>query len=179
MEFEEAVIEISLLYKKAKELLGDDLSEVWRHGVIDFWADVHKSNIDGLIDDATMDVKRFEIIAKSIAKLIENDVPLTEKAKLWLVGLLNGEISKPDSKAGRKTTTGRDSFIVFAINKLRSEGMPIYPKTPPDFTSACEVVHVVFKSSNLSLKTIENIWSNKPRDHVFGRIEWAEILTQN
>jgi hypothetical protein len=38
---------------------------------------------------------------------------------------------------------------------------------------------VVFKSSNLSLKTIENIWSNKPRDHVFGRIEWAEILTQN
>ena len=168
-----------MLYKKAKELLGDDLSEVWRHGVIDFWADVHKSNIDGLIDDATMDVKRFEIIAKSIAKLIENDVPLTEKAKLWLVGLLNGEISKPDSKAGRKTTTGRDSFIVFAINKLRSEGMPIYPKTPPDFTSACEVVHVVFKSSNLSLKTIENIWSNKPRDHVFGRIEWAEILTQN
>ena len=131
MEFEEAVIEISLLYKKAKELLGDDLSEVWRHGVIDFWADVHKSNIDGLIDDATMDVKRFEIIAKSIAKLIENDAHLTEKTRLWLVGLLNGEISKPDSKAGRKTTTGRDSFIVFAINKLRSEGMPIYPKPHP------------------------------------------------
>ena len=179
MEFEEAVIEISLLYEKAKELLGDDLSEVWRHGVIDFWADVHKSNIDGLIDDATMDVKRFEIIAKSIAKLIENDVPLTEKAKLWLVGLLNGEISKPDSKAGRKTTTGRDSFIVFAINKLRSQGMSVYPKTPPDFTSACEVVHVVFKSSNLSLKTIENIWSNKPRDYVFGKIDWTEIFTRN
>ena len=179
MEFEEAVIEISLLYEKAKETLGDDLSEVWRQGVIDFWADVHKWDIDWLIDDATVDAGRFEIVAKSIAKLIENDAHLTEKTRLWLVGLLNGEISKPDSKAGRKTTTGRDSFIVFAINKLRSEGMPIYPKTPPDFTSACEVVHVVFKSSNLSLKTIENIWSNKPRDHVFGRIEWAEILTQN
>jgi hypothetical protein len=114
MEFEEAVIEISLLYEKAKETLGDDLSEVWRHGVIDFWADVHKWDIDWLIDDATVDARRFEIIAKSIAKLIENDVPLTEKAKLWLVGLLNGEISKPDSKEGRNTTTGRDSFGGYA-----------------------------------------------------------------
>jgi hypothetical protein len=88
MEFEKAVIEISLLYKKAKELLGDDLSEVWRHGMIDFWADVHKWDIDWLIHDATVDAPRFEIIAKTIAKLIENDVPLTEKAKLWLVDLL-------------------------------------------------------------------------------------------
>ena len=46
MEFEEAVIEISLLYEKAKETLGDDLSVVWRHGVIDFWADVYKWDID-------------------------------------------------------------------------------------------------------------------------------------
>ena len=48
MEFEEAVIEISSLYKEAKELMGDDLSEVWRHGMIDFWADVQEWDIDWL-----------------------------------------------------------------------------------------------------------------------------------
>ena len=95
----------------------------------------------------------------------------------WLVKFLRGEVERPKAIAGRKDTLGRDSFIVFAIQRLKNQGMPINPRRPAAGTSACEVLAQVMKPF-VSEKTITNIWNDRPKGYVFGRIDWEQDLSR-
>jgi hypothetical protein len=53
--------------------------------------------------------------------------------------------------------------------------MPVNPRKPISGTSACEVLVEVIKPF-VSDRTITNIWNNRPKDYVFGKIDWEQEL---
>ena len=173
--FQEAVSETKALYEEAKRLHGDELNVAFSENKKEFWADVHKWDLETLIDSAATDARIFDILMQAISKILEEEKPLCASSRKWLVKFFRGEVERPKEIAGRKDTFGRDSFIVYAIQRLNNQGMPINPRRPAAGTSACEVLVQVIKPS-VSDRTITNIWNDRPRDYVFGKIHWEQNL---
>tara|TARA_R100000544_G_C2226451_1_gene61076 strand:- start:2560 stop:3114 length:555 start_codon:yes stop_codon:yes gene_type:complete len=173
--FQEAISETKALYEEAKKLHGDDLIVAFNKNKNEFWADVHKWDLETLIASAATKPRVFDILVLAISKKIEEEKPLCNASREWLVKYLRGEVERPTETAGRKDTFGRDSFIVYAIQRLNNQGMPVNPRTPAASTSACEVLGKVIKPV-ISDKTITNIWNNRPKDYVFGEINWEQEL---
>jgi hypothetical protein len=173
--FEEATEQTKALYEKAKKLYGDDLNAAFNQNKEDFWADVHKWDLETLIERSVSNADIFDILIRSISKILEEQKLLCALSRDWLVKFLRGEVKRPKEIAGRKDTSGRDSFIVFAMQRLKNQGMPVSPRTPAAATSACEVLAQVIKPF-VSEKTINNIWNDRPKGYVFGRIDWEQDL---
>ena len=173
--FQEAVSETEALYEEAKRLHGDDLIVAFNENKKEFWSDVHKWDLAALINSASADANVFDTLVSAISKKIEEEKPLCTTSREWLVKFLRGETKRPTEIAGRKDTFGRDSFIVYAIQRLNNQGMPVNPRTPAASTSACEVLVEVIKPF-VSDRTITNIWNNRPKDYVFGKIDWEQEL---
>ena len=112
---------------------------------------------------------------QAISKILEEEKPLCTSSRKWLVKFIRGEVERPKEIAGRKDNFGRDSFIVYAIQRLKNQGMPVSPKTPAAGTSACEVLAQVINPF-VSEKTVNNIWNDRPKDYIFGRIDWEQDL---
>ena len=173
--FQEAVSETEALYEEAKRLHGDDLIVAFNENKKEFWSDVHKWDLAALINSASADANVFDTLVSAISKKIEEEKPLCTTSREWLVKFLRGETKRPTEIAGRKDTFGRDSFIVYAIQRLNNQGMPVNPRSPAASTSACEVLGEVIKPF-VSGRTITNIWNNRPKDYVFGEINWEQEL---
>ena len=173
--FQEAVSETKAFYEEAKRLHGDELNVAFNENKKEFWADVHKWDLETLIDSAAADARIFDILMQAISKILEEEKPLCTSSRKWLVRFLRGEVERPTEIAGRKDTFGRDSFIVYAIQRLNNQGMPINPRRPAAGTSACEVLVQVIKPL-VSDRTITNIWNDRPRAYVFGKIHWEQNL---
>ena len=173
--FQKAVSETKALYEEAKRLHGDDLNAAFNENKKEFWADVHKWDLETLIDSAAADARIFDILMQAISKILEEEKPLCTSSRKWLVRFLRGEVERPKEIAGRKDTFGRDSFIVYAIQRLKNQGMPVSPRTPAAGTSACEVLAQVINPF-VSEKTVNNIWNDRPKDYIFGRIDWEQDL---
>ena len=168
--FEEATEQTKALYEKAKKLYGDDLNAAFNQNKEDFWADVHKWDLETLIDSAAADARIFDILMQAISKILEEEKPLCTSSRMWLVKFLRGEVERPTEIAGRKDTFGRDSFIVYAIQRLTNQGMPVNLGKPAAGTSASEVLAQVIPY--VTERTINNICNDRPKGYVFGRIEW-------
>ena len=173
--FQEAVSQTKALYEGAKKLYGDDLNMAFNENKKEFWSNQHKGNLAALINSAAADANVFDILVFAISKKIEEGKPLCTASREWLIKYLRGEVERPTEIAGRKDTFGRDSFIVYAIQRLNNQGMPVNPRTPAASTSASEVLVEVIKPF-VSDRTITNIWNNRPKDYVFGKIDWEQEL---
>ena len=173
--FQKAVSETKALYEEAKRLHGDDLNAAFNENKKEFWADVHKWDLETLIERSVSDAEIFDILIRSISKKLEEQKLLCALSRDWLVKFLRGEVERPKEIAGRKDTFGRDSFIVYAIQRLKNQGMPVSPRTPAAGTSACEVLAQVINPF-VSEKTVNNIWNDRPKDYIFGRIDWEQDL---
>ena len=173
--FEEAIGQTIILYEEAKRLYGDDLNGAFEQSRKEFWGDVHKWELGALIERPASNARTFDITKIAISKIIEAEKPLCASSRKWLVRFLRGEVERPTEIAGRKDTFGRDSFIVYAIQRLNNQGMPINPRRPAAGTSACEVLVQVIKPL-VSDRTITNIWNDRPRAYVFGKIHWEQNL---
>ena len=173
--FQEAVSQTKALYEEAKKLHGDDLIVAFNKNKNEFSADVHKWDLETLIASAATKPRVFDILVLAISKKIEEEKPLCNASREWLIKYLRGEVERPTEIAGRKDTFGRDSFIVYAIQRLNNQGMPVNPRTPAASTSASEVLVEVIKPF-VSDRTITNIWNNRPKNYVFGKIDWEQEL---
>ena len=122
--FQKAVSETKALYEEAKRLHGDDLNAAFNENKKEFWADVHKWDLETLIERSVSDAEIFDILIRSISKKLEEQKLLCALSRDWLVKFLRGEVERPKEIAGRKDTFGRDSFIVYAIQRLKNQGMP-------------------------------------------------------
>ena len=175
--FQEAVEQTQALYDQAKKLYGDDLNAAFNQNKKDFWADVHKWDLETLIERSVSDSEIFDILIRSISKILEEQKPLCVLSRDWLIKFLKNEIERPSEIAGRSDAIGRDSFIVYAIQQLKNRGMPVNPRTPAASTSACEVlVQVIYP--NLSNKRMTNIWNERPKNYTFGKIHWGQELSR-
>ena len=172
--FQKAVSETKALYEEAKRLHGDDLNAAFNENKKEFWADVHKWDLETLIERSVSDVEIFDILIRSISKKLEEQKLLCALSRDWLVKFLRGEVERPKAIAGRKDTLGRDSFIVFAIQRLKNQGMPANLGKPAVGTSACEVLAQVIPY--VTERTINNIWNDRPKGYTFGRIDWEQDL---
>ena len=173
--FQEAVSQTKALYEEAKRLHGDDLIMAFNENKKAFWSDVHKWDLAALIDSAAIDAKVFDILLLAISKKIEEGKPLCTASQEWLIKYLRGEVERPTEIAGRKDTFGRDSFIIYSIQRLKNQGMPVNPRKPISGTSACEVSVQVIEPF-VSDRTITNIWNKRPKGNVFGEIYWEQEL---
>ena len=173
--FEEAIGQTIILYEEAKRLYGDDLNGAFEQSRKEFWGDVHKWELGALIERSASNAQTFDITKIAISKILEEEKPLCTSSRKWLVRFLRGEVERPTEIAGRKDTFGRDSFIVYAIQRLNNQGMPINPRRPAAGTSACEVLVQVIKPL-VSDRTITNIWNDRPKGYVFGKINWEQEL---
>ena len=173
--FQEAVRETKALYEEAKRLHGDELNAAFNENKKEFWADVHKWELGALIERSASNAQTFDITKIAISKIIEAEKPLCASSRKWLLRFLRGEVERPTEIAGRKDTFGRDSFIIYAIQRLNNQGMPINPRRPAAGTSACEVLVQVIKPL-VSDRTITNIWNDRPKGYVFGNIHWEQDL---
>ena len=172
--FQKAVSETKALYEEAKRLHGDDLNAAFNENKKEFWADVHKWDLETLIDSAAADARIFDILMQAISKILEEEKPLCTSSRMWLVKFLRGEVERPTEIAGRKDTFGRDSFIVYAIQRLKNQGMPVNLGKPAAGTSASEVLAQVIPY--VTERTINNIWNDRPKGYIFGRIDWEQDL---
>jgi len=172
--FQKAVSETKALYEEAKRLHGDELNAAFNENKKEFWADVHKWDLETLIERSVSDVEIFDILIRSISKKLEEQKLLCALSRDWLVKFLRGEVERPKAIAGRKDTLGRDSFIVFAIQRLKNQGMPANLGKPAVGTSACEVLAQVIPY--VTERTINNIWNDRPKGYTFGRIDWEQDL---
>ena len=172
--FQKAVSETKALYEEAKRLHGDDLNAAFNENKKEFWADVHKWDLETLIDSAAADARIFDILMQAISKILEEEKPLCTSSRMWLVKFLRGEVERPTEIAGRKDTFGRDSFIVYAIQRLKNQGMPVNLGKPVAGTSASEVLAQVIPY--VTERTINNIWNDRPKGYIFGRIDWEQDL---
>ena len=172
--FQEAVSETEALYEEAKRLHGDELNVAFNENKKEFWADVHKWDLETLIDSAATDARIFDILMRAISKILEDEKPLRTSSRKWLVKFLRGEVKRPKEIAGRKDTFGRDSFIVYAIQRLKNQGMPANLGRPAAGTSASEVLAQVVPY--VTERTINNIWNDRPKGYVFGKIHWEQEL---
>ena len=172
--FQKAVSETKALYEEAKRLHGDELNAAFNENKKEFWADVHKWDLETLIERSVSDVEIFDILIRSISKKLEEQKLLCALSRDWLVKFLRGEVERPKEIAGRKDTFGRDSFIVYAIQRLKNQGMPANLGKPVAGTSASEVLAQVIPS--VSERTINNIWNDRPKGYTFGRIDWEQDL---
>ena len=173
--FQEAVSETKILYEEAKRLHGDELNAAFNENKKEFWADVHKWDLETLIERSVSDAEIFDILIRSISKILEEQKLLCALSRDWLVKFLRGEVERPKEIAGRKDIFGRDSFIVYAIQRLKNQGMPVSSRTPAAGTSACEVLVQVIKPL-VSDRTITNIWNDRPNGYAFGKIHWEQDL---
>ena len=123
--FQKAVSETKALYEEAKRLHGDELNAAFNENKKEFWADVHKWDLETLIERSVSDAEIFDILVRSISKKLEEQKLLCALTRDWLVKFLRGEVKRPKEIAGRKDTFGRDSFIVYAIQRLKNQGMPV------------------------------------------------------
>ena len=174
--FQEAVGQTKALYEEAKRLYGDDLNEALRESRTQFWTKTNKYGLDWTIERLDGDAFTFETVKLAIAIRLEKKLPLSKFTQDWLIKFLRGEVEKPPEIAGRKDTFGRDSFIIYAISQLKSQGIPVNPRSPPINTSACEALAEVIKEENLSLRRITNIWNDRPSYYLFGKIHWESEL---
>ena len=172
--FQKAVIETKALYEEAKKLHGDELNAAFSENKKEFWADIHKWDLETLIERSVSDAEIFDILIRSISKKLEEQKLLCALSRDWLVKFLRGEVERPKAIAGRKDTLGRDSFIVFAIQRLKTQGMPANLGKPAVGTSACEVLAQVIPY--VTERTINNIWNDRPKGYTFGRIDWEQDL---
>ena len=172
--FQKAVIETKALYEEAKRLHGDDLNVAFNENKKEFWADVRKWDLETLIDSAAADARIFDILMQAISKILEEEKPLCTSSRKWLVKFIRGEVERPKEIAGRKDTFGRDSFIVYAIQRLKNQGMPVNLGKPVAGTSASEVLAQVIPY--VTERTINNIWNDRPKGYIFGRIDWEQDL---
>ena len=173
--FQEAVRETKALYDEAKRLHGDELNAAFDENKKEFWEDVHKWELGALIERSASNAQTFDITKIAISKIIEAEKPLCASSRKWLLRFLRGEVERPTEIAGRKDTFGRDSFIIYAIQRLNNQGMPINPRRPAAGTSACEFLVQVIKPL-VSDRTITNIWNDRPKGYVFGNIHWEQDL---
>ena len=172
--FEAATEQTKALYEEAKRLHGDELNVAFNENKKEFWADVHKWDLETLIERSVSDADIFDILIRSISKILEEQKLLCALSRDWLVKFLRGEVERPKEIAGRKDTFGRDSFIVFAIQRLKNQGMPANLGKPAVGTSACEVLAQVIPY--VTERTINNIWNDRPKGYVFGKIHWEQDL---
>ena len=172
--FEEATEQTKALYEKAKKLYGDDLNAAFNQNKEDFWADVHKWDLETLIERSVSNADIFDILIRSISTTLEEQKLLGALSRDWLVKFLRGEVERPKAIAGRKDTLGRDSFIVYAIQRLKNQGMPVNLGKPAAGTSASEVLAQVIPY--VTERTINNIWNDRPKGYTFGRIDWEQDL---
>ena len=172
--FQKAVIETKALYEEAKRLHGDELNVAFNENKKEFWADVHKWDLETLIERSVSDADIFDILIRSISTILEEQKLLCAFSRDWLVKFLRGEVERPKEIAGRKDTFGRDSFIVYAIQRLKKQGMPANLGKPVAGTSASEVLAQVIPS--VSERTINNIWNDRPKGYAFGKIHWEQDL---
>ena len=175
--FDQAIAQITILYDEAKTLHGENLNEAFEKNRIEFWGDVHKWDLDAFIERSELNSKNFDIMKLAIANLLEREQMLSASSKDWLIKVLRGEIERPSESAGRKNTLGRDSFIIYAIQFLNDQGMPVNPRTPLSGTSACEVLAQVIKPL-ISVRTITNIWNERSSGFLFGGIPWNRELAR-
>jgi len=173
--FDQAIAQITILYDEAKTLYGENLNEAFERNRIEFWGDVHKRDLDSFIKRSELNSKNFDIIKLAIASRLEQEQMLSRSSKDWLIKVLRGEIERPSESAGRKDTLGRDSFIIYAIQFLKDQGMPVNPRTPVAGTSACEVLAKVIKPL-ISARSITNIWNDRNKSYIFGKIHWEAEL---
>ncbi len=172
--FQKAVSETKALYEEAKRLHGDDLNGAFEQSRKEFWGDVHKWELGALIERSASNAQTFDITKIAISKILEEEKPLCTSSRKWLVKFIRGEVERPKEIAGRKDTFGRDSFIVYAIQRLKNQGMPANLGKPVAGTSASEVLAQVIPS--VSERTINNIWNDRPKGYTFGRIDWEQDL---
>ena len=175
--FQEAVEQTQALYDQAKKLYGDDLNAAFNQNKKDFWADAHKWDLETLIERSVSDAEIFDILIRSISKILEEQKPLCALSRDWLIKFLKNEIERPSEIAGRSDAIGRDSFIVYAIQQLKNQGMPVNPRTPAASTSACEVLVQVIRPI-LSDKRMTNIWNEQSKNYTFGKIHWGQELSR-
>ena len=69
--FQEAVSQTKALYEEAKRLHGDDLIMAFNKNKNEFWADVHKWDLETLIASAATKPRVFDILVLAISKKIE------------------------------------------------------------------------------------------------------------
>ena len=174
--FQKAVSETKALYEEAKRLHGDDLNGAFEQSRKEFWGDVHKWELGALIERSASNAQTFDITKIAISKILEEEKPLCTSSRKWLVRFLRGEVERPKEIAGRKDTFGRDSFIVYAIQRLKNQGMPVNLGKPAAGTSASEVLAQVIPY--VTERTINNIWNDRPKGYVFGRIDWEQDLSR-
>jgi hypothetical protein len=174
--FQEAVEQTQALYDQAKKLYGDELNVAFNENKKEFWADVHKWDLEFLIDRSDSNARDFDVLMQAISKILEEEKPLCASSRKWLVKFLRGKVERPKEIGGRKDAFGRNSFMVYAIKRLNNQGMPINPRRPAASTSACEVLAQVIKPF-VSEQTITNIWNDRPKSYVFGRIDWEQDLS--
>ena len=105
--FDEALEQITILYEEAKRLHGSDLNEAFKKNRKEFWGNVHKWDLETLIDSAAVDTRIFDIVMQAISNILEDEKPLCTSSRKWLVGFLRGEVKRPLEIAGRKHTFGR------------------------------------------------------------------------
>jgi len=175
--FQEAIEQTQALYDQAKKLYGDDLNAAFNQNKKDFWADVHKWDLETLIERSVSDAEIFDILIRSISKILEEQKPLCALSRDWLIKFLKNEIERPSEIAGRSDAIGRDSFIVYAIQQLKNQGMPVNPRRPAASTSACEVLVQVIRPI-LSNKRMTNIWNEQSKNYTFGKIHWGQELSR-
>lgn len=170
--FQEAVEQTKALYCEAKRLYGDDLNDAFQENRIEFWAMTHQHNLDWIIEGLAKAPFTFEMVKRAIALRLKKNLPLSKITTDWLIKLISGEIEKPKKIAGRRNAFGRNSFIIYAIQRLKSQGMIVNPRLTSAMPSACEVIAEVVKAEDLSLRRITNIWNERSNDFTFGQIYW-------
>jgi len=170
--FQEAVEQTKALYCEAKRLYGDDLNDAFQENRIEFWAMTHQYDLDLTIESLDEDLFTFETVKRAIALRLKKNLPLSKITRDWLIKLISGEIEKPKKIAGRRNAFGRNSFIIYAIQRLKSQGMIVNPRLTSAMPSACEVIAEVVKAEDLSLRRITNIWNERPKSYSFGQISW-------
>jgi hypothetical protein len=173
--FDEALGQITILYEEAKRLHGNDLNEAFEKNRKEFWGDVRQWDLDAFIESSDLNAQTFDITKKAVAKILEQKQTLSDFSTEWLIKFLRDEIERPPESAGRKGTLGRDSFIVYAIQLLKDQGMPANPRMPAAGNSACEVLAQVI-TPVVSQRTITNIWNERPKTYIFGKIHWESDL---
>mgnify|MGYP005648532983 CR=1 FL=1 len=71
--FQEAVEQTQALYDQAKKLYGDELNVAFNENKKEFWADVHKWDLEFLIDRSDSNARDFDVLMQAISKILEEE----------------------------------------------------------------------------------------------------------
>ena len=92
---------------------------------------------------------------------LNDDIPLPQQLRLWVAGVLNGEIKRP-ARRGKHPQANRvrDFVIVLDVNlyRLRNNISPLRNDAAKDRKSACD--HVA-EARGMSYDAVAQIWKRR------------------